>query len=220
MALTVTGVRLKKKAYDSDEELRLIHRAKNGDEDAFRALYNTHYGRMVVTIKRMLADDEISQWVANIAFTQIWKHLSSFKENSKFSTWVTRIAINEARMHLRSEKRHQRNVSLDSMLSDTGPNANSNPRNTAHEAVAQKWLATRDLNLEGIADRLLLERAITRVPHQFREILRLRFWEGLSLGEIQEKVSTGEPELVSISAVKSRINRGRHMLIKEVEQIS
>jgi hypothetical protein len=42
----------------------------------------------------------------------------------------------------------------------------------------------------------------------------------MSLDEIQARVSAGEPELVSISAVKSRILRGRNLLIEQVEQIS
>src|SRR5271156_5558580 len=106
-----TAVELKK-VYDSPEELTLVHRAKSGDEDAFRALYDAHRHRVYVTINRMLADDEAAQAVANVTFYQIWRHLSSFKEKSRFSTWITRIAINEARMHLRSAKRKQREVSL------------------------------------------------------------------------------------------------------------
>jgi RNA polymerase sigma-70 factor (ECF subfamily) len=214
MPVTVTVGRLKK-VYDSPEELRLVHRAKNGDEDAFQALYYTHHERVVVTITRFLDDDETAKWVANIALTKVWKALPRFKEHSKFSTWVTRIAINEARMHLRSEKRRQREVSLDSMLDRQG-NGIVRPDPSANT----RWLAIRDLELEGVADRQLLERAFTRVPKQYREILRLRFWEGLSEREIQEKVSAGEPELVSMSAVKSRILRGRNILMKRVEQIS
>jgi RNA polymerase sigma-70 factor (ECF subfamily) len=214
MTVAVTGARLKKKAYDSPEELRLIRRAKCGDENAFQALYHAHHGRVVVTITRFLNDDEIAKWVANSTLAKVWKALPKFKEHSKFSTWVTRIAINEARMHLRSEKRRQREVSLDSMLERL--NTNGEADLTANE----RWLATRDLELEGVADRQLLERAIVRVPQQFREILRLRFWEGLSLDEIRTKVSAGGPELVSMSAVKSRILRGRNILKRQVEQIS
>lgn len=206
------AVRLKKKVYDSPEELRLVHAAKAGDEQAFRALYDAHHGRVFVAINRMLSNDEMSLWVANLALTRVWKGLPGFKEKSKFSTWVTRIAINEAKMHLRSESRRYREVSLDALLSPAGDRDCPTP--------TPQWLARRDLELEGVADRQVLERAICRVPEQFREVLRMRFWEGLSLYEIRDKISGGEPEAVSISAVKSRILRGRAVLIRQVGRIS
>jgi len=204
------GTRLTKKVYDSPEELRLVRRAKRGDETAFNELYAVHRERVYVTIKRMLVDDDASQWVTNSALAKVWEKLNSFKEKSKFSTWITRIAINEALMHIRREKRWHREISLDSLLND-GLSNNSDPAVAAH-----KWLATRDLDLEGTIDREVLERAFRKVPAQFHEILRLRFWEGFSLGEIREKLSAKEPEPLSMSAVKSRILRGRTMLVQQV----
>jgi len=217
MAAAAVSFRVKKSVYDSPEELNLVHRAKDGDEHAFRALYDSHHGRVFVTIKRMLTDDDASEWVANIALTQVWKHLSKFKEQSKFSTWITRIAINEARMYLRSQKRRQREVSLDLVLSDDAPNKHPG---TEAAIIAHRILATRDLNLEGTIDRELLSRAISRVPQQFREVLRLRFWEGMSLDEIQQRINVGESKPVSLSAVKSRILRGRNILMEQVEKFS
>ena len=209
-----------KKVYDSPEELHLVHKARRGDQRAFNALYQMHHSRVFVTIKRMLASDDDSQWVANIALTKVWKKLNTFKENSKFSTWITRIAINEAKMHLRSQKRHQRELSLDTMLITNAPHLGRGTESPDVPTHEHKWLATRDLNLEGICDRHLLERAFTRVPSQFRRTLRLRFWEGLSLDEIQTTLSAEEATEVSISAVKSRILRGRKALIEQIERIS
>jgi len=216
-----TAVELKK-VYDSPEELTLVHRAKDGDEDAFRSLYNAHRHRVYVTINRMLADADATQVVANVAFTQIWRHLSSFKEQSRFSTWITRIAINEARMHLRSAKKRQCDVSLDSMLADSG---SVSPNHRGHRGVdpalaANKWLGTRDLNLEGTIDRQLLEHAMSRVPEQFQRILRLRFWEGLTLDEIRVKISKEELEPITKPAIKSRYLRGKNYLKEELERFS
>src|SRR5271157_2278867 len=217
MASVAVDYRLKKKVYDSPEELRLVHRAKRGDTNAFDALYHAHHNRVFVTIKRMIADEDASLWVANSALHKVWRGLAKFKEQSKFSTWVTRIAINEARMHIRSEKRRFREVSLDTMLQEGTPNPGSmvGPLPPPPDRI---WLACRDLNLEGIADRELIARALDNIPQQFREILRLRFWEGMSMQEIQAKISDG-PELVSIPAVKTRILRGRTFLMEEVERI-
>jgi RNA polymerase sigma-70 factor, ECF subfamily len=216
-ASAVVRLKLKKKSYDTPQELELIHRAKKGDEHAFRALYDSHQGRVFITINRMLLNDDTSQWVALETFTKVWKNLARFKGNSKFSTWVTRIAINEARMYIRSQKRHQREVSLDTLLGSTRDSGSvAEQRNLQNEA----WLAMRDTDLEGIPDRQVLERAISRVPTQFRSVLRMKFWEGMSLDEIQVKLSAEELRPVSIPAVKSRILRGKNILMEQVERIS
>jgi RNA polymerase sigma-70 factor, ECF subfamily len=209
--------KLKKKSYDTPEELKLIHRAKRGDERAFEALYAAHHGRVFITINRMILNEDTSQWIALQAFTNIWKNLAKFREKSRFSTWVTRIAINEARMHIRSQKRHQRETSLDAMLDETrDSNSIAKQKNLRNEA----WLAIRDTDLEGIPDRQVLERAISRVPTQFRSVLRMKFWEGMSIDEIQVKLSAEELRPVSIPAVKSRILRGKNILMEQVERIS
>jgi RNA polymerase sigma-70 factor, ECF subfamily len=212
------GAQVRKSVYDSSEELDLVHKAKHGDETAFRSLYDAHHRHVIVTITRFVKDDDAAMEATNTAFFKAWKALPRFEEQAKFSTWITRIAINEARMFLRTNKRRQREVSLDTLLS-YGPDG-ERYEGSSDVSYAQRWLAIRDLELEGIADRQLLERAIGKVPKKFREILRLRFWEGLSEREIQEKVSAKESKVVSMSAVKSRILRGRNLLIEQVEQIS
>jgi RNA polymerase sigma-70 factor, ECF subfamily len=214
------AVRGGKKVYDSPEELHLVHKARRGDEHAFNTLYEMHRTRVFVTIKRLLVSDDDSQWVANMALTKVWKKLNTFKENSKFSTWITRIAINEAKMHLRSQKRHLRELSLDVVLTEHVPQWGNHSQPVDHPTPEHKWLAQRDLNLEGVCDRHMLERAIVRVPSQFRRTLRLKFWEGMSLEEIQTTLSAEESSEVSISAVKSRILRGRAALIQQIERIS
>lgn len=234
------AVKSSKAIYDNSVELDLIHRAKKGDEAAFTALYHAHHSRVFVTINRVLANDDVSEWLANLVMTKAFNNLRGytikrkmkkkgtevlvrvavpgFHEESKFSTWLTRIAINEARMHLRTEKRRSHDVSLDNAIT-TGLPSNGQPAMDA-STFGQRYLAQRDLELEGIADRQVLETAINRVPTQFREVLRLKFWEGLSIEEIQKKISVGEPKKVSISAVKSRILRGRAVLMQQVEKIS
>jgi len=222
MPSVAVDLRIKKKVYDSSEELTLVHRAKGGDEDAFRALYDAHRHRVYVTINRMLANEDDTQVVANVAFLQVWRHLSSFKEQSRFSTWITRIAINEARMHLRSTKRRQHEVSLDVVLTEGIGSHQSTGTSRTNNSVSQArgWLAIRDLNLEGVIDRHLIERAIKKVPSQFQRLLRLRFWEGMTLSEIQAKLSTEETEPVSIPAIKSRMLRGKNLLKEQVEKFS
>jgi len=193
---------LKRKVYDSPEELMLVHRAQAGDESAFTALFNHHYNRLRITINRMVRSEDMAEWLANVALTKVWQKLASFDEKSKFSTWITRIAINEALMHLRREKSLQRRLecSLDEM------------QELRKDFQA---LAYHDRDLEGVADRQVLARAISRVPQPYRDVLHLRFWEGLSLDDIKAVL-----EEESTPMIKSRLGRGRKMLMEQVVRAS
>jgi RNA polymerase sigma factor (sigma-70 family) len=47
---------------------------------------------------------------------QVWKSISSFKNDSKMSTWMYRIALNTSIAHLNKEKRKGNQVPIDEVL--------------------------------------------------------------------------------------------------------
>jgi len=59
--------------------------------------------------------------------------------------------------------------------------------------------------------REILEHAMDRIPPYYREVLTLRFHEGMALEEIADVVST------PLSTVKSRLRRGLHLLSTRLE---
>lgn len=210
------------KVYDSPEELALVLRAKRGDEGAFTQLYAHHLNRVRVSINRIVRDEDQSDWLANVALTKVWQKISTFNEQSKFSTWITRIAINEALMHLRKEECPSRctgGLSLDALL-DHGVAGSKHDHSFNPSLSNQKFIAVRDLVLEGVADRQVLDKAINRVPHQFRQILRLRIWEGHSLEEIRQLLSDAGQETITLPALKTRLLRGRLILQAQVDELS
>ncbi len=52
-----------------------------------------------------------------------------------------------------------------------------------------------DRGYKDVLDRALVGEALAQIPAQERELLRLRFWEGLSQTEIAER--TGQPSVPS-----------------------
>jgi RNA polymerase sigma-70 factor (ECF subfamily) len=210
-----------KKIYDSPEELQLVRQAKAGSEAAFTALYNHHYARVCAVINRFLQCEDLSQWTANLALTKVWEKLPSFDEKSKFSTWVTRIAINEALMQKRhgNALRRANEVSLDSLMVSTGTHGTGPEHNKVPAKLVER-LSLRDLDLEGLADRQVLDMAIKRMPAPYRDILHLRFWEGLTVEDIRQVLNLSAGKKVRLSAVKSRLLRARKLLIEQVEKNS
>lgn len=224
--------RSKVKVYDSSEELTLVHAAKKGDETAFTQLYHQHHTRIKMVIHRIVKDDDVAEWRANIALTKVWENLRGwsmkegkkvkmpgFDEKSKFSTWVTRIAINEGLMHLRKMKNNGGHaVSLEELLQPGGATADN--VNAPTMSSNQRYLAQRDLDLEGIPDRQVLAKAIRRVPVRFRVVLHLRFWEGNSVEEIRQILSAGRKNEVTIPYVKTLLFRGKHIMQEHIQTLS
>lgn len=68
-----------------------------------------------------------------------------------------------------------------------------------------------DRAFQDVIDRALIGEALARIPEQERELLRLRFWEGLSQTEIAER--TGQP----LGTVKSRMLSGLRNLRQHLD---
>jgi RNA polymerase sigma-70 factor (ECF subfamily) len=196
--------KIKKQIFDSPQELELVHRAKKGDEAAFTDLYNHHHNRILTVVTKIVQDTNVAEGLAQDALLKVWLNLSKFDEQSKFSTWITRIAINESLMWLRKQKRKKQELSFEA-LQEHQPND------------FQQAMTTRDLDLEGIADRQVLKLAIASIPDPYREVLQMRYWDGDSLEEICKTLHIRHRK---VSKIKSRLLRGRKLLAEKVEKLS
>src|SRR5256885_9340591 len=73
----------------------LIHRAQQGDQAAFEALYRAHAGRVYALCLRLTADAAQAEERTQDAFVRAWERLASFRGESAFSSWLYRITVNE-----------------------------------------------------------------------------------------------------------------------------
>jgi len=151
----------------------LIERAQQGDAEAFAALFQAHKTRVYSLCLRMTNNAAEAEDLAQDAFLQVFRKLSTFKGNSALSTWIYRIAVNTVLMRFRKKTLSQ--ISLDEPWSNNAE-AKSNPRE----------YGSRDLGLAGCVDRLVLAEAIRELPEGYRTIFLLHEVEGYEHGEIAE----------------------------------
>src|SRR5271156_4793620 len=90
----------------------LIAAAKDGNVDAFAALRDRHFRRILRTTYRITKNWEDAEDALQDAFLKAFTHLKEFEGRCSFSSWVTRIAINMALMILR-KKRVIKELSID-----------------------------------------------------------------------------------------------------------
>ena len=92
-------------AMNSAEDL--IARARRGDEEAFRLIFERYTRPVISFIFYMVNQQELAEELAQETFVRAYKSLHILRDEAKLSTWLFGIAKNVARESIR-ERRHER----------------------------------------------------------------------------------------------------------------
>ena len=150
-------------------DLDLVKRAQQGDGDAFATLFHAHKARVYALCLRMTNNTAEAEDLAQDAFLQVFRKLSTFRGDSALSTWLYRVAVNTVLMHFR--KRSLLQVSLDEASQQDG------------HSVKREY-GNRDDQLWGSVDRIALARAMKELPSGYRTIFLLHEVKGYEHQEI------------------------------------
>ena len=176
----------------SDEEL--IEKAKGGDEQAFTTLYERHKSRILNYSFALLGDWAKAWDVLQEAFLYLFRKLPTYRQEAKFTTLLYKVVKNLA---LTQVKQSQRAALLDT------------------DELAPLVMTNEESPVEVLAkeeDRELAHKMLMSLPPTHREVLYLRWIEGLEYEEIAEIL--GCP----VGTVKSRIHYGWQKLVQQGEK--
>jgi RNA polymerase sigma-70 factor (ECF subfamily) len=81
----------------SAEEVVLLARLRAGDERAFEALVNRHYGTMLAVARTYVSSRAVAEEVVQEAWLGVLKGLDGFEGRSSLATWIMRIVANIAK---------------------------------------------------------------------------------------------------------------------------
>ena len=180
-------------------DVTLAALAAAGDDRAFESLVSRYDARVFRLACRLTSETDAPD-VLQETFLQVYRHLASFRHESRFSTWLYRIATNAALMHRRARSRRP-SESLDDFL----PRFDADGVHAGTPAELQ--LASRADEL--IDKKVLAERArsvLARLPDMYRDPFVLRDLEGMSTAEVAETLD------LDPAAVRQRVHRARLML--------
>ncbi|HXG95100.1 MAG TPA: sigma-70 family RNA polymerase sigma factor [Blastocatellia bacterium] len=96
---------------NSSEELTA--RARRGDEDAFRLIFERYSRPIISFIYDMVGHRDLAEELTQETFVRAYKSLKALRDETKLSTWLFGIAKNVAREQLRSRHRDNNRVELD-----------------------------------------------------------------------------------------------------------
>jgi RNA polymerase sigma-70 factor (ECF subfamily) len=185
----------------SDEVL--VDRTVHGDTRAYDELVLRWQHVIYNLVYRMLGREHEAEEVCQDAFTAAYLNLKNFRRESKFSSWLYRIAINLSTSHLRKRQRAALE-SLDEMQERGIPTSvdavlwNMHARTTVEDQVIEQDRARR------------VRRAVEKLPDDYRVVVILKEYQGLTFKEIAEVLS------IPTSTVKTRMYAGLNDMKKHL----
>lgn len=184
------------------DELTLVRRCAEGDEDACADLVAAHQ-RMVYQLGlHLLGDHNEALDLSQEVFLRVFRTIRAFRGQSALRTWIYRIVINQASNRQRWWRRRRRaqQVSFEQHVEAHGDLADPSRVDLPDVALGQKELASR------------IQAALDRLPFEQRTAVVLREIDGLSYDEIAFSLN------VAVGTVKSRLARAREQLRAELRQ--
>jgi RNA polymerase sigma-70 factor, ECF subfamily len=146
------------------DEKQLVEQAKS-DPRAFARLYDRYLDRIYGYVYRQTGNEMVAQDITAVTFEKALRHIRRHRwQGVSFGAWLYTIARNEIAQHYRQQKR---------LLDWQMPEPHSNGR-SPETAVQQQERQQQ------------VHRALDQLNEPDRDILSLRFFEGLDNQEIAQ----------------------------------
>ncbi len=162
------------KTFKSLSDEKLVECYANGENKAFDVLLERYQGRLYSYIFYFVKNEELTEDIFQETFVKAIMTIKQrrYTENGKFISWLTRIA---------------HNMIIDTFRQERYENTISN------DTVERDLLNDSRLTENNIEDTLVLDqihtdvrRMVELLPDNQREVVQMRFYQGLSFKEISE----------------------------------
>lgn len=184
----------------SGPEPEVLRRAMSGDESAFAAVVNACGGLVLNLAWRMVRDRQEAEDLSQEVFLRLHRAFDRYDPSRPFLPWFRRLAVNMMinRTSGKAKRLMRRSASLDAIREDAG-DLPRDPRSAdAVEAAGRSERAVR------------LDVAMGELRPEYRAVLALRYFDGLSYEEIADTLE------LPLGTVKNRIHRAREALARVI----
>lgn len=168
----------------------LIQQFRDGNSNAFNELYQRHLSSVYRRVRYIIPEADVED-VTQEVFLAALKSLGSFRGEAQFGTWLRTLTNHKVAEYYR--KRNRKGEAPQVPLFDAMGHTEGNPSKIMEERIA-------------------LRKALNQIPDQYREVILLRFAEGLQFNEIAEL--TGQ----NLEAAKSLFRRAMSALRNHLDK--
>jgi RNA polymerase sigma-70 factor (ECF subfamily) len=174
---------------DLPAERELVERCRAGDEGAFQQLVETYKDLVFALIARTVQDRSRAEDLAQDVFLRIHRGLPYFRGEARLSTWIYRIVANVC---VQEQSRPPKPVSLDDERTPVGPGA-------------------ADRRFDDLELRDRLEKAIAKLPPQYRLLIAAHYLDGVQYEDLAEALQA------PLGTIKTQIYRAKQQLRRLLE---
>lgn len=174
----------------SDQELLGSYLA--GNKEAISILIERHGSRVYDYIHMMVKDGDLADDIYQETFIKAVRVIDEgrYKDSGRFLSWVMRIAHNQVIDHFRAAKQN---------------------KNISESEAGYDIIGTQRLSEGSIEDKMVSEQIaadlrvlVGQLPEEQQEVVRLRYYAGLSFKEIAEQTEV---------SINTALGRMRYALI-------
>ncbi len=196
-----------KRTTATDLDPTLLRSARGGDRAAFAEIVR-RYEQVVYSFAFNVCRDRAkASETLQDTFVNVYRKLGQFDGKSKFSTWLYSIVTNNCLMKNRRRKLERSVVALEELPHDRG---NGKEVSAGLEVSVPAETSSPLEHVMNTELRQALDRAIVKLPMDYRIVFILRDIEGRSAEEVSKILR------LSVPAVKSRLRRARVFLREEL----
>jgi RNA polymerase sigma-70 factor, ECF subfamily len=176
----------------------LIEQCLSGDQAAWEMVVRQNWRKVFNVAYKFVGKHDEAEDLTQDIFLKIFKALATFDRRANFQTWIISISRNLCIDHYRSVRKERQTMAQDVDASNLQP--------ASVERGPHALAEHQDL-------RAMLRQALETLPAALRTAVVLRDLQELSYQEIADRL--GLPE----GTVKSRINRGRIELARQIRRL-
>jgi len=176
----------------------LIARCLAGDQAAWEEIVRMHRRKIFNLAYKFVGRHDEAEDLTQDIFIKVFKALHTFDRRANFQTWLISISRNLCIDHYRSVRKERATMARDVDASELTP--------VSRERTPLGELEQVDL-------KALIRQALAELPPALSQAVTLRDLKEFSYQEIAEQL--GLPE----GTVKSRINRGRLELARQIRRL-
>ena len=165
------------KSFELKTDDELVNLYSKGCNEAFNTLLKRYDHSIHAYIRLNINDEDIAEDIFQEAFIKVINTIRSgkYRAESKFKNWLMRIVHNLVMDHYRAQAKSN----IDTNISDNLEEGNKLSNIASYELNSEELMIEFD-TINNLYQKMDL------LPKEQKEVIYLKFWEGLSFKEIAE----------------------------------
>lgn len=187
----------------ANEDLELVARAKDGDQNAYSKLMARYKESIFFMVLKMVHNRDDAEDLTMEAFGKAFNNIGNYSADFAFSTWLFKIATNNCIDHIRKKRLQTTSLEQTSSNSEEGE---ATPIAVKDHNPDPEETLMKDQRAEKI------RAAIEQLSPKYKTLIELRYLDELAYEEIAEKLD------IPLGTVKAQLFRAKEMLYNLLKQ--